>query len=247
VSDNVLVLGIVILVVGFTGAGTFVLRRLRLTYRPLKPFAALTTLAGEAIESDRTVHVSFGHAGVGGETTLTALAGADLLRFLSERSAIGDRPPTATMSDPLGLALAQDAVRSALAAGGALEKYRPAAAVWVPDGSAPVAFGAGAASLAADEGASANVMVGRFGPEMAFIAEMGARRDLVQIAGSDQPEGLAVAYVMSDMPLLGEEMFVGSAYLSRDPVSRGSVLAQEALRALVVAAIVIGVVIATLS
>ncbi|MBN1287984.1 MAG: hypothetical protein JXB47_21480 [Anaerolineae bacterium] len=246
-SDNLLALVIIIVGAALTISGVIVLRRWRLGFRPLRGFAALTTLAGEAIESDRTVHVALGDAGVGRESTLTALAGSELLGFLAERAAIGERSPLATMSDPLGLAVAQDTLRATFARAEAPERYDSGAAVWVPGGPSSLAYGAGAANFAADRDASANVIVGRFGPEMAFIAEMGARRELVQIAGSDLVEGQAVAYVMTDMPLLGEEMFVGAAYLEKDPVQRGGVLAQDVLRYVMIALIVVGVVIATLT
>lgn len=246
-TDSLLVLGIILAGIILTVAGTLVLRRWRLSFRPLRGFSALTTLAGEAIESDRTVHVALGNAGVGRESTVTALAGNELLGFLAERAAIGDRSPTVTMSDPLGLAVAQDTLRATFARAEVIDRYDPGAVLWIPNGPSSLAYGAGAANFAADQNASANVMIGRFGPELAFIAEMGTRRDLVQVAGSDLLEGQAIAYVMADMPLIGEEMFVGAAYLEKDAVQRGAVLAQDVLRYVMIAFIVLGVIIATLT
>ncbi len=246
-SDSVLILAIILLGVVLTIVGAVLIKRWRLVFRPLRGYAALTTLAGEAIEGDRTVHVSLGNAGVGQESTLTALAGIELLHFLTTRAAIGDRSPTVTMSDPLGLALSQDTLRVTLAHAGAPERYVSTAALWLPNGPNALAFGAGAAAHAADANASANVLLGRFGAEIAFIAEMGARHDLVQIAGSDLLEGQAVAYVMSDMPLIGEEIFVGGAYLARGPVCRGGVLAQDVLRWVMIAFIIIGFVLASIT
>jgi hypothetical protein len=247
VNDSVLVAGVIALGLVFTIVGTMLVRRWRPALRPIRAFAAMPPLVDEAIESDRSVHFSLGNAGVGEQSTLTALAGAEVLHTLTERAAIGDRSPTVTMSDALGLALAQDTLRRAYAARGMPDRFRATAASWLPNGPNSLAFAAGAASLAADENASANVLVGRFGPEMIVIGEMGARRDMLQVAGSDLLEGQAVAYAISDMPLIGEEMFVGGAYLSRDPVHRGSVLAQDALRVVMIVAIVLAFIVATLT
>lgn len=245
-SDNLLVGGIVVIGLALTLIGTALVRRWRLALRPIRAFAALPALVDEAIESDRTVHVSFGNAGVGAETTLTALVGAEALQALAERAAIGDRSPVVTLSDPLGLALAQDSLRRAYIARGVPGRFDNMAAMWLPQGPGSLAFAAGAASLASDERASANVLIGRFGAEMVVIGEMGARREMTQVAGSDVLEGQAVAYAVSEMPLIGEEMFVGGAYLSRDPVKRGGVLAQDALRIGVIVVVVVSFIVASL-
>jgi hypothetical protein len=246
-SDSVLVAVVVVAALALTLFGGVLLRRWRLSLRPIRAYAALPTLVDEAIESDRTVHVSFGNAGVGAETTLTALVGAEALATLAERAAIGERSPLVTVSDPLGLALAQDTLRRGYAARGALARFNRLAATWLPQGPGSLAFAAGAASLASDEGCSANVLIGRFGAEMIVIGEMGARRGATQVAGSDLLEGQAVAFATSEMPLIGEEMFVGGAYLSDDPVKRGGVLAQDALRAAVIVIIVVSFIVATLT
>lgn len=246
-NDNTLVVVILLIALALTLAGTALMRRWRLSLRPLRAFGTLPTLVDEAIESDRTVHVSFGHAGVGAETTLTAVVGAEALQAMTERAAIGDRSPLVTLSDPLGLALAQDTLRRGYRARGVPDRYDNLAAVWLPQGPGSLAFAAGAASLAADQDASANVMIGRFGAEMIVIGEMGARRDAAQVAGSDLLEGQAVAFAISEMPLIGEEMFVGGAYFSRDLVKRAGVLAQDVLRLGIIVIIVLSFIIATLT
>ena len=246
-NDNLLVGGVVVLAFVLTIVGAVLMRRWRGALRPIAAYAAMPTLVDAAIESDRTVHASLGSAGIGAESTLTALVGAEAMQALAERAAIGDRSPVITMSDPMGLALAQDALRRGYAARGVPARFDRLAAAWFPHGPGSLAFAAGAASLASDERASANVLMGRFGPEMIVLGEMGARRDMAQIAGSDLLEGQAVAYVSADMPLIGEELFVGGAYLTEDGVKRGGVLAQDVLRLIVIAVMVLAFVIATLT
>jgi hypothetical protein len=88
------------------------------------------------------------------------------------------------------------------------------------------------------DGALAQVLVGRFGAELALIGESAARRGGTIIAASDQLDGQAVAYAFSKHALIGEEIFQASAYLSDSPVRRGEAVALDFMRWLLIAAIV---------
>src|SRR5258707_252401 len=146
-------------------------RAKRLQLREIPAYNALPLLVGEAVESSRTVHMSFGSSAVRQTSTISALAGAELLYHLAERSALSDRPTIATMSDPVTLALGQDTLRRAYKARDVLNKYRSTMAHWYPQGPQSLAFAAGAGADIRDEDASLNVFVGRFGPEMMLLAE----------------------------------------------------------------------------
>jgi hypothetical protein len=87
----------------------------------------------------------------------------------------------------------------------------------------------------ADEQLNANILMGSFGPELALILEASDRRRQVSVAASDQLEGQAVAFAMSDESLIGEEMFAGGAYLGDGSAQVAGVVTMDALRVLVVA------------
>ncbi len=222
--------------------------RLRRTpgLRSIRAYESLPLAVGEAVESDRAVHLSLGSAGLGGESTTTALAGAEILYHVARRAAIGDRSPVVSLSDPTALGLAQDTLRRAYADRGVRERYEGSAARWLPYGDRSLTFAAGANSMIADDKVSSLVMVGRFGPEMALMGEVAARKGYSQVAAADDVEGQAVAYAVSDEPLIGEEMFVGGAYLAASPVQMGGVIAQDFLRWLIVLGILISVAASTL-
>jgi hypothetical protein len=95
-----------------------------------------------------------------------------------------------------------------------------------------------------DDNVGANFMVGSFGPELALIADAAYRRNQPLIAASDQLEGQAVAFAVSDKPLIGEEIFAAGAYLGSDAPQMGSVITQDVLRWLLIAAIVVTAVLA---
>lgn len=198
--------------------------------RAINGYTAMPLAVGEAVEADKAVHVSFGSSAIREESTLTALASAEVLYHIAERAAIGDRPTIVTLSDPVTLGIAQDTLRRAYKARRILNKYRPTLARWYPQGPLSLAFAAGVGAAMLDEDVSANIAVGRFGSELMLLAENAVRYDRLMIAHSDRLEGQAVAYVVSDTPLIGEELYVGSAYLGRTPLGIGGAVALDVLR-----------------
>jgi hypothetical protein len=209
-----------------------------LQFRRIPAYTALPLLAGEAVESGRSVHLSFGSSAVRDATTLAALASAEIIYHLAERASLGDRPTFVTLSDPVTLALGQDTLRRAYKARAALRSYRSTMAQWYPQGPSSFAFAAGAGAEILDADASLNVLIGRYGAEMMLLAENAVRYDRTVVGQSDQVIGQAVAYAVSDTLLIGEELYVGGAYLARTPLLVGGVFAQDLLRFLVITVII---------
>lgn len=206
-------------------------RRTPLEFRPIEGYQVLPLAIDEAVESDRPVHFAFGSSAVGQATTLHALAANELTYHLVMRLSFERRLPLITLSDPITLAIASDMLRQAYAARDNLPAFRPTAAVWFPQGERSLAYAAGAASLAIDGNAASQVALGQFGAEIAFLGEASMRRNVRFIANATTVEGQAVAFAMSETPIIGEELFVGSAYLHRERVlNTGSVLVMDALR-----------------
>ncbi len=233
---NVLVYVIVLFAVLITVLAATRARYVQL--RRVPAFSAMPVMVGEAVESGRALHVSFGGSAVRDPTTISALATSEILYYLAERAALSDRPTLVTLSDPVTLALGQDTLRRAYKARAALSKYRSTFAEWYPQGTLSLAFAAGAGEAILDEDAVTNVFLGQFGPEMMLLAENAIRYDRAVIAQSNLVEGQAVAYAVSDIPLIGEELYAGSAYLGRSPAQIGGVVAQDVLRYLVIATII---------
>lgn len=215
-------------------------RRKPLSLRPIRGYQIMPLAIDAAIESNARAHISIGSAGLGQASTLTALAALTLVYELTERQAFTQNLPIVTVADPLGLAVAQDTLRRAYLTRNNLKTYQSYAAMWFPEGERSVAFGAGIAALTGIENISSHLLLGRFGAEIAFVGEASMRRDTVYIGHSTQLEGQAIAFVQSDAALIGEELFVGDAYLN--PMSSsamGRVLAMDTLRWVIIAAIII--------
>jgi hypothetical protein len=212
--------------------------------RTISGYEYLPMMSDAALETDRPLHVSIGSAAIGQQSTLTALAGFSLMYALIERQAFTRQVPLFTLSDPVSLAIAQDTVRRAYVARQNRQAYRSSWVVWFPQGDRSVAYGAGAASMSVSSNIGGNVLAGQFGGELAFVGEASARHDQMFVGHSTSLEGQAVAFAQSDATLIGEEIFVGGAYLTADrSFEVGGVIALDILRwAAIIAIIVIAII-----
>ncbi|MCS6872329.1 MAG: hypothetical protein NZ571_12835 [Anaerolineae bacterium] len=210
-----------------------------ITLRAVPAYRALQETIGATVESGRSVHVSLGSSALLDESALTAVASAELLYQAAARASGGDLPVTASLSDPVTLSLAQDRLRRAYLLRNRLDAFKPTLARWYPSGTSSLALAAGAGATLLDEESGLALLCGRFGAELALIAETAIRYDRSLLPHSSQIEGQAVAYAASATPLLAEELFVSAAYLEPTPLHIGGAAAQDALRYLVVIALIL--------
>jgi len=77
------------------------------------------------------------------------------------------------------------------------------------------------------------------------LAETGSTTGAIQIAGTDAFTQLPFFVTTCDYTLMGEELYAASAYLSREPKLLGSLKGQDAGKAIIIAAIVLGALLAT--
>jgi hypothetical protein len=111
-----------------------------------------------------------------------------------------------------------------------------------------LAYIAGVGSIISEEKVSGNVIIGRVGPEYLLVGDIANRRNLSQVVGTTQVETmpLMIASAGSENTLLGEEVFATPAYLNRQPAYLASLRTQDMLRGLIILAVLLGVVAATL-
>jgi hypothetical protein len=219
--------------------------RRRFPFRRIQAFERLRGFLDLVSEQGKIVHLSLGTSGISGDRTATVASGLVLLRYLAERGAALGASPTVTVADPTLLFVAQDVIYDAHERQGRAASYRGTDVQLIaPD---PAAYAVGALEVIRDEKVAANVMAGPFGDEFLLMAEPGAQRDVTQIAGSDALNAHPFMVATADHLLVGEELFAAGAYLTDRPEHAASLWVQDILRMLIVAAIVIGVLIATLT
>jgi hypothetical protein len=89
-------------------------------------------------------------------------------------------------------------------------------------------------------------LLGGFFAESLILAETGNSVGAIQIAGTARPAQLPFFIAACDFTLIGEELFAASAYLSAEPKALGSLKGQDVGKGIAMAAIVIGVALATM-
>ena len=89
------------------------------------------------------------------------------------------------------------------------------------------------------------LLLGRFGVEGLWLSEAEAGAEQARLGGTAQPDAAALLTTSLDDAVHGEEVFAAGAYLHR-PSHLGSLATEDALRVLVVVAILGGVVLASL-
>lgn len=208
--------------------------------RLIPGYDALPRMMDAALEADRPAHLSIGSAGVGQESSIAALAALAVIYTLVKRQAFTQQVPLLTVTDPVSLAIAHDTVRRAYLSRQNRAAYRTSSVLWFPQSERSLAFGAGAASVAASSGASGTALLGEFGSELAYLGESSARHDQQFVGHSTRLAGQAIAFAQSATPLIGEELFAGGGYTRPEAsFELGGVIALDVLRWAAIVAIVV--------
>jgi len=202
--------------------------------RPLTSYEGLQGQIGRAIESGRQLHLTLGQASLVGRANPTSVSAAAVLDSLAKDGCANGTPPLVTVGEGTLLPLAQGSLQHALTEAGRPGDFDLSLTQFVAPETDPFAYGAGVAVLLQQQRVASNIMVGRFGPELAIMAEAANRQNIEQVIGTDDPTALAVAVAATDDVLIGEELFATSAYLEGSASQIASLQLQDILRWIVV-------------
>ncbi len=212
--------------------------------RRIEAYESLPATVGAAVETGHRIHISLGSGTIGEVTTAATISGLGVLDQVASVAAISDKPPIVTAADGAAMLLAQDTLRGVYNRQNASEQYDPLSAQVA--GLTPLGFGAALPGVLDDEMVAGTVLIGSVGQEAVLLAEAGRRADLTTVAGSDLPAAQAVLFATADQPLIGEDLFAGSAYINRRPAHLASLRAQDWMRIIIGGLIVLGVLLKTL-
>jgi Domain of unknown function (DUF6754) len=213
-------------------------RRSPATLRVIEAYERLNRSVGIAVENGTRLHISLGRGNLFTARGGSAFAGLAMLRRLTERTSVSDRPPIVTSGDAPLTILSQDSLQSGYRAAGAEEQYRFSTGRLT--GLSPFAYAAGTMPIIRDENVSTNIFIGDFGNEAALLTEEADRENTNLIAASDNLSAQAIFYASSEDPLIGEELFAAGAYVGAGASHEASLNVQDILRWLIILAIIIG-------
>lgn len=207
-------------------------------FREVKAFSKLRQVVGISVEAGTRLHISVGRGSTTGPESASAYAGLTMLDRVARAASVSDRPPVATSGDGALTILAQDTLHGSRRASGVERPYDPTSARVL--GVTPLSYAAGALPVIYDEQVSTNLLNGHFEGEIGLINDAAERKGSLVVAGSEDITGQAVIYATASDPLIGEEAFVGGAYLGAGPIHDASLHTQDVMRWVLIGLLLVG-------
>jgi hypothetical protein len=225
-----------LLVVGIVLYTTYS-RKSRERFRPraIAGLRAVDDAIGRATEMARPVLYT---PGWGGDIQRpTTIASMNILSQVAEKTAQYDCRLLYPTHDPVIQSVAQEVVKESYVRSGFADRYREEDICFVS--TSQFGYAAAVEGMISRSKPAAIFLLGTFEAESLIMAETGNAVGAIQIAGTDSTIQLAFFIVACDYTLVGEELFAASGYLSGDGSILASVRAQDILKAVIAAFIVI--------
>jgi hypothetical protein len=216
------------------GAGLFI--------RRIAGLEAVEEAVGRATEMGRPVLYV---PGLDPMDEVGTVAAVDILGQVAKKTAQYETKLMVPNRDPIVMAVAQQVVRESYSAVGKPQLYREENVFYVT--YSQFGFAAAVAGLMIREKPATNFFMGRFYAESLVLAETGNATGAIQIAGTDSDAQLPFFIAACDYTLIGEELYAGAVYLSRQPLMLGALKGQDYAKALIIAAILVGIVLSMIS
>lgn len=202
-------------------------------------FRAFSDEVGRVAEEGTLIHVALGSGGLLSEQSMVSVAALQGLSGLTELSATYDTPPIITTGDPTLYVLADNQMREAHLQHGNMDHYRADSVRFMAP--TPALYAAAAATLCSDEPVGTNISLGSFGAEVSLLTHAAALKSIKGYGGATSARGIAALYPeLEEGDLaIGEEMFAGGAEVTGRVAFWAGLKAQDLLRWLVIAGILI--------
>lgn len=203
--------------------------------RPINGLQAIDEAIGRATELGKPVLYL---SGLGDVDNIQTLAALSILSHVAEKAAMYDTPLLMPNVYSVAMLTAQEVIREAHLRAGRPDTYKPDNAYYVSDEQ--FAFAAHVMGLMERVRPAANIYMGRYFGESLLLAETGHATGAIQIAGTAETAQIPFFVVACDYCLIGEELYAASAYLSGDAHQMGSIKAQDFVKLLLFAIMILG-------
>lgn len=243
-GESTLSLATLLLISGLVVYGIRSARNGRLPQiRPIPGLMAIEEAVGRATELGKPVHYNPGLGDLVSEVAPQTLAGLDILSYVARTCARYNADLIVTNRNAVVHPITEEIVRQAFLAEGVADKLKPETVRFLSEEQ--FAYAASAMGIIQREQAAANIMIGAYYAEALLLAESAAHVGAIQIGSTARMYQLPFFVAACDYTLLGDEMYAGGAYVSRDPVRLGSILGQDIAKIIMIALGVLGTLSAT--
>ena len=208
--------------------------------RKIAGLDAVDDAVGRATEMGKKV---FFIPGINDMDNVQTIAGLTILGRVAQLTAEYETWIEVPVCKSLVMITARETVKESYAKAGRPDAFNEDQVHYVTDDQ----FGYAAAvdGMFVREKPAAIFYMGAFFAESLIMAETGNSVGAIQIAGTGQPSQLPFFVAACDYTLIGEELFAASAYLSKEPKLLGSLKGQDMGKAVILVAILLGVLLET--
>ena len=175
---------------------------------------------------------------------VATLASINILSRVARKTAAYDSRLIIPNRDPMVMPVCREVVREAYLSQGRPDAYREDDIYYVT--YSQFGYASAVDGIMAREKPATNLFLGMFYAESLILAETGASTGAIQIAGTDAVAQIPFFITACDYTLIGEELYAASAYLSKEPLSLGSLKGQDWAKIVIGASIITGIVLSTL-
>ncbi|MGQ9810290.1 MAG: DUF6754 domain-containing protein [bacterium] len=209
----------------------------KLYIRPITGVNAVSEAVGRATEMGKKILYVPGILGISDIETIASLA---ILKHIGKLTAIYGTDLEVANKDPLVYSAVRETLKEAYLEAGKPDQYKESMVSYLTYDQ--FAYAASVTAKMVRERPATNFLVGSFFAESLIFAETGQSIGAIQIAGTAHIEQLPFFVTTCDYVLMGEELFAASAYLSKEPVLLGSIKAQDMVKAILMALILVGII-----
>jgi hypothetical protein len=173
----------------------------------------------------------------------STIAAAVILGKVAKRAALYGTELMVPHREPITMAVCQEITKQAYLEAGKPDLFKEDANFFIT--SDQFSYTAAVDGIMLRKKPAANFFMGSYFAESLLLTETGASTGAIQIAGTDSDHQLPFFVTTCDYTLIGEELYAASAYLSKEPVQIGTLLGQDIGKAVILSAIAVGTVLAT--
>ena len=209
------------------------------TVRKLPPIEALEDAVGRAIELGKPILTTYSFAD---DFSAPTMVGLESVRYVAKQAAAKGGKVLVGAGSARTLPIAIENYRLGCTEAGAPEMFNERNVYFFTQQQ--WAYTSGVIGLMNKEQPAACIFIGPFLVEGIHLGITSRRLKTIAIGGNTSYSMGAFMFVTMDYMLLGEEMFAASAYMSGDPVIRSNIAAEDIVKWVLGALIIVGTLIA---
>jgi hypothetical protein len=209
---------------------------------------AIEEIVKRADELGGEVHFTTGageRTGLYGVGAAQLLAGIDVLTYVAPLTTTMDIPLSCSTGNSELIPMMQEIVRQAHRVEGKEAAFNPLSVQFWSDNQ--FTHAAALMGYMERENISSLFLIGPLWAQTLLICETAASVGAVQLGGTAYTHQLAMVLAACDYCLIGEEIFAAGAYLSQEPIQLATIQAEDMMRLIIIALILIGAVLVNLN